>query len=113
MSLANLLDPKSSDLTVSQIQGNMSLANMVGPKNFSDLCTKIMTCFSTNIPNKKKASMNLFGIAQQEDESTQEMLKVKELVEIMVLKVLIKRVRKHALKKKLYALPNRNLSKVN
>jgi hypothetical protein len=56
-------------------------------KGFRDLCTKLVACFSTSIPNKKN-SIKLLSVAQQEGEFTctylrkfnGEMLKVKELI---------------------------------
>jgi hypothetical protein len=58
--------------------------------------------FSTNIAIKK-SSIKLFGVAQQEGESTQmylkrfneEMIKVEELLESVALEVLIREAREH------------------
>jgi hypothetical protein len=58
--------------------------------------------FSTNIAIKK-SSIKLFGVAQQEGESTQmylkrfneEMIKVEELLESVALEVLIRGAREH------------------
>lgn len=61
-----------------------------------------MARFSTNIAIKK-SSIKLFGVAQQEGESTQmylkrfneEMIKVEELLESVALEVLIREAREH------------------
>jgi hypothetical protein len=63
-----------------------------------------VACFNTNIL-AKKSSMMLFGVTQQEGESTQvylkrfneKMLKVEELPESVALETLIRGVREHAL----------------
>jgi len=65
-------------------------------KRFSDLCTKLMARFNTNIP-----VYGLFDVTQQEDKSTRaflkrfnkEMLKVDELCKPMALEALIRGVR--------------------
>jgi len=71
-------------------------------EGFSDFCTKLVARFSTNIAIKK-SSIKLFGVAQQEGESTQmylkrfneEMIKVEKLFESVALEVLIRGAREH------------------
>ena len=78
-----------------------------------------MVRFSTNILIKK-SSIELFGITQANDESTQaylkmfdeKILKVKELLKHVAFESLISGVTGRALWKKLYALPNKSLLKV-
>jgi hypothetical protein len=61
-------------------------------ERFSDLCALFMVCFSTNIPSNK-IYIELFGVTQQECESTlvylkrfnEEMLKMEELFELIAL----------------------------
>jgi len=64
-----------------------------GPiERLSDLCALLVACFSTNIPSNK-ISIELFGVTQQECESTRaylkrfnkKMLKVEELFELIAL----------------------------
>jgi hypothetical protein len=63
-----------------------------------------VACFNTSIP-AKKSFMMLFGVTQQEGESTQaylkrfneKMLKVEELSKSVALETLIRGVREHAL----------------
>ena len=77
-----------------------------------------MTHFNTNIP-AKKSYMELFSITQQEIESTwiylkrfnKEMFKVEELLELVTLKALIREVREHVIRRKLYVLLDKSLLK--
>jgi len=67
-----------------------------------------------------KSYMELFSITQQEIKSTQiylkrfnkEMFKVEELLELVTLKALIREVREHAIRRKLYALLDKSLLKL-
>lgn len=78
-------------------------------EGFSDLCAKLIACFSTNIPKKKKNSIELFSGAQQEGESTRvylrrfnaKMLQVKELIEPVALEALIRGVKELVIWRKL------------
>ena len=89
-------------------------------EGFSDFCTKLVARFSTNIAIKK-SSIKLFGVGQQEGESTQmylkrfneEMIKVEKLFESVALEVLIRGAREHVTQRKLYALVDKSLLKVN
>ena len=67
-----------------------------------------------------KSYMELFSITQQEIKSTRiylkrfnkEMFKVEELLELVTLKALIREVREHAIRRKLYALLDKSLLKL-
>jgi len=73
-------------------------------EGFNDLYVKLVECFNINIL-AEKSSMKLFGVIQQESEFTraylkrynEKMLKVKEILESITLKALIKGVREHAI----------------
>jgi hypothetical protein len=73
-------------------------------EGFSDLCVKLVACFSISI-HAKKNSTGLFCVAQQEEGFTraylkrfnEKMFKVKELIEPMTIQALIRRVSEHAL----------------
>jgi hypothetical protein len=63
-----------------------------------------VTYFNTNIPTKK-SSTKLFGVTQQEGESTQtylkrfneNMYKVEKLIELIALEALMRGVREHVI----------------
>jgi len=86
-------------------------------EGFNDLCEKFVACFSTSIPTKR-TSTELFGVAQQESESTRtylrrfnvEMLKVEESIESVAL---IRGVREMPYVESFMFSTNRSLSKVN
>jgi hypothetical protein len=80
---------------------NLELNSIEG---FSDLCAKLVACFSTNIPTRK-TFIKLFSWAQQVGESTRVylrrfnvmMLKIEELIEPVALEALIRGEREHVL----------------
>jgi hypothetical protein len=86
-------------------------------EGFNDLCEKLVACFSTSIP-AKRTSIELFGVAQQEGESTRtylrrfnvEMLKVEELIESVAL---IRGVREMPSVESFMFSTNRSFPKVN
>jgi hypothetical protein len=83
-------------------------------KGCSNLYVKLVAHFNINILIKKRFT-KLFGVAQQEGESTRvywkrsnvEMLKVKELIESIALEALTRGVQQHVLWRKLYVLLDR------
>jgi len=95
---------------------NLGMGSIMG---FNDLCAKFMPWFSTSIP-VMRSFKELFGITQSGGKSTkvylkrfnEEMLKVKELIELVALKALISGVRECSQWKDLYALSERSFFKV-
>jgi hypothetical protein len=75
--------------------------------------------FSPNIPTKKSFT-KLFSVTQQKGKPThtylkrfnKEMLKVEEFIESINIEALMRKVKEHALWRKLYTLPDKSLLKV-